>query len=227
MSKKLWLLIELLSVVLLAGCGKKEVTNQTKKNKQVEMNTEVMKEDGYENENGYFVPFSKVKENMNAYDQAIKEEDFDKALELEDWLRANSHRNGMAEEEINRVTTNHGGLVELDKVKQALIKAKENEDMSTERSALNGLKGFEESLTTDSELKIIYEKYQKEVEKLYSDLAQKTGIPREKDVKKNGRIGSGNEDYDEDGKYIDGGDDVSNDPISVDKVESTDEVYGD
>ncbi|MGL5686480.1 MAG: hypothetical protein ACRCXQ_11870 [Vagococcus fluvialis] len=227
MSKKLWLLIALLSVVLLVGCGKKESVNHTNKNEPIEMNTEAINEDGYENENGDFVPFSKVKENMNAYDQAIKEEDFDKALELEDWLRANSHRNGMTEEEINHVTTNHGGLVELDKVKEALTKAKENEDMSTERSALNGLKGFEESLTTDSELKIINEKYQKEVEKVYSDLAKKTGIPRVRDIKKNDRIGSGNEDYDEDGKYIDGGDDVSNDPISVDKVESSDYVYGD
>lgn len=146
---------------------------------------------------------------------------------MEPWLKANSHQNGMTEEEIERVNTNHGGLVELARVKEAIQMAKEKEDMSTEHQALNGLRDFKKTLTTDELLEELFKKYENQVDEVYDELSKKTGIRREKDEVKNDRIGSGDEDYDEDGNYIEGGDDVSDDPISLDKVESSDDVYGD
>lgn len=228
MRKKLnMILIPLLTVTVLVGCGKDKENGTKTDNDSVAVSSSKNKAEGYEDENGNFVSFKEVKEKLVAYDQSIKDEDFEKALELEAWLESNSHQNGMTPEEVERINTNHGGLVSLSRIKEAIDMAKDKEDMSTEIQALNGLKEYEEAITSDPLLDEIAKNYQKQVDDVFNELSKKTNIPREKDTVKNDRIGSGDEDYDEDGNYIDGGKDVSNDPISVDKVESSDDVYGD
>lgn len=103
------------------------------------------------------------------------------------------------------IQANHNVLINLDNVKKALNEAKEQRQLSYENTVLTYLDKIKQSDVSDKDLLKIADKYQREADELFDSIAKEQKRERPSQMTQNSRVGSGNEDYDEDGNYIDGG----------------------
>lgn len=195
-----------LTVTMLGACGNKN-SKQEKVTNEAKIETKDTKEnkDGFYNDSDEWVTFKEVQSKYKDYQDAYKKEDYETAFELSNWLKAYNQINGLSEEQIMLIQENHNPLINLDKAKSALKEAKEQRQLSYENTILTYLDQFNESNVSDENLLKIAENYRKEADELFNSIAKEQKRERPSQMTQNSRVGSGNEDYDEDGNYIDGG----------------------
>lgn len=193
-----------LAITLLASCGTQKA--ETEGNAPLENPTSLsqpIEEDGFYTNDEQFITFKEVQDKFATYQELYRNEDFDEAYELSDWLKAYNQQNGLTEEQIVLIQDNNNPIINLDEVKKALEEVAETKDLTLENKALMNLEQFKQADVKDKDLQKIYEKYQKETEEIFNSLAKELNQQRPSKVIRSDRFGSGNEDYDEDGKYID------------------------
>ncbi|WP_288394130.1 hypothetical protein [uncultured Vagococcus sp.] len=195
-----------LTVTMLGACGNKN-SKQEQATNEVKTETKDTKEnkDGFYNDSDEWVTFKEVQAKYKDYQKAYKNEDYETAFELSDWLKAYNQINGLSEEQIMSIQDNHNPLINLDKVKNALDEAKEQRQLSYENTIFTYLDQFNQSNVSEEALLKIADSYQKEADELFDSIATEQKRERPSQMTQNSRVGSGNEDYDEDGNYIDGG----------------------
>lgn len=206
MKKIGYITLAVLTVTMLGACGNKNLKQEQATN-EVKIETRDTKEnkDGFYNDSDEWVTFKEVQAKYKDYQKAYKNEDYETAFELSDWLKAYNQVNGLSEEQIVLMQDNHNPLINLDKVKNALVEAKEQRQLSYENTVLTYLDQFNQSNVSDEALLKIADSYQKEADELFDSIAKEQKRERPSQMTQNSRVGSGNEDYDEDGNYIDGG----------------------
>ncbi|MBE9390293.1 hypothetical protein [Vagococcus salmoninarum] len=102
------------------------------------------------------------------------------------------------------IQDNHNPLINLDNVRKALDEANEQRQLSYENTFLTYLDQFNQSNVSDEALLKIADNYRKEADELFDSIAKEQQRERPSKITQSSRVGSGNEDYDEDGNYIDG-----------------------
>ncbi|WNF89792.1 hypothetical protein [Vagococcus fluvialis] len=206
MKKIGYITLVVLTVTMLGACGNKN-SKQEQTTNEAKTETKDTKEnkDGFYNDSDEWVTFEEVQSKYKDYQKAYKSEDYETAFELSDWLKAYNQINGLSEEQIMLIQDNHNVLINLDTVKHALDEAKEERQLSYENAVLTYLDQFKQSNVSDEALLKIADSYQKEADELFDSIAKEQKRERPSQMTQNSRVGSGNEDYDEDGNYIDGG----------------------
>lgn len=206
MKKIIYAALVVLTVTMIGACGNKN-SQQEQTSNGVKTETKDTKEnkDGFYNDSDEWITFKEVQAKYKDYQKAYKSEDYETAFELSDWLKAYNQVNGLSEEQIMLIQENHNPLINLDKAKSALKEAKEQRQLSYENTVLTYLDQFNESNVSDENLLKIAENYRKEADELFDSIAKEQKRERPSKMTQDSRVGSGNEDYDEDGNYLDGG----------------------
>lgn len=220
MKKISLIIISIVGIVMLTSCGSQEQADISEDKNSKEMMT---KKNGFEDLNGNIVTSKEFKEQQKSYYKLIKKEQFSEAIDVEEELRANAHLSGLSQEMLDEMSDNHNALVSLMEIKNKMEQAEEENQPVYEGEIISKIDELKETETKTKVVNRLITKYDKEREKLFSELAKKTGNKRYKKVKSS----DGNEDFDENGELKNpGGVVVDQDPISDESVKISDDVYG-
>lgn len=220
MKKVSLILISIVGMIMLTSCGSKEQVDVSRNESSKEM---VSPKDGFEDLNGNLVTRKEFKEQQKSYYDLIKQEKFFEAMDVEEKLKANAHLSGLSQEMIDEMHDNHNALVDLMEIKDKMKRAKEENQPVYEGEIIRQMDELKETKTKTKIVNELITKYDKDREKLFSELAKKPGNQRYKE----GKRSDGNEDFDENGELKNpGGFVVDQDPISDESVKTSDDVYG-
>ncbi|UQF70235.1 hypothetical protein M2901_05450 [Vagococcus lutrae] len=215
---KKWV-IYLMVIGSLVGCGNKIEEEVSSGNDITAQN----KKDGFVDYNDIFHSFKEVKQAKKEYLKQIKNGEFIEAITTEEWLWEYRDRNGLTQEEANIYRNNHNALLLLSEIDDRLKLAEKKKEMYYEVEILPKLNELKAMPIATKEIVNQIKKYEKKTEELFNTISKDLGEKRHSE--KNNPKMDGNEDYDNDGNYIQGGEDVSQ-WKSVDSVKSSDDVYG-
>lgn len=213
------LILYVLMMTSLVGCGTKSENKDYSENRIDSQN----QENGFVDYNDAFHSFKEVDQAKKDYLKQIKKGDFINAITTEEWLWEYQDRNGLTSEEVNTYHNNHNALILLSEIEDRLNMAEEKKELYYEVEILPKLEELNSMSIGTTEIINQIKYYEKRTDDVFNTISKEVGEKRHRE--RNAPRYDGNEDFDSNGNYIEGGEDVSQ-WKSSDSVKSTDDVYG-